>query len=329
MRAARGRRTPRAARRRPRLPLPPARHHRPPPRRRPARPGLRRARRLRVRVRRRPTSTSTCTTTSGAGSPTRDFALQPGDLTTWPSLKERVTARSSTGAGAAPRGSTTSCARRSTTASVKAQPAGRRGDLLRLPVVLPDPGAGVLRGRVRRQGLPRRGGQPGHGDRVDAARADRRRARPAARSRRSRTTPRPPGSSASSCSSTPGSAWLSALRERAASPSSSCRPREQPNFVIGKVRDLLTLAVIGVGPARGRRRLRARVRASPRTSSAWLGLGAELALAGPAGHRRAGPARQHAAVLRHVPAAGRPQTSRSAPCGRVRCSARSAFEILK
>ena len=48
VRAARERRTPRAARGRPALPLPPARDDRAPPRRRAARPGLRRARRLRV-----------------------------------------------------------------------------------------------------------------------------------------------------------------------------------------------------------------------------------------------------------------------------------------
>ena len=36
------------------------------------------------------------------------------------------------------------------------RPAGRGGHLLRLPVVLPDPGARVLRRRLRRPGLPRR-----------------------------------------------------------------------------------------------------------------------------------------------------------------------------
>ena len=121
VRAARGRRTPGAARRRPGLPVPPARHHRPPRRRGPARPGLRRAGRLRVPVRGRTTSASTCTTTSGAGRPP---ATSPCNRVPDPmaSLTIGSSAASRRSGSGAPRW-TTPCARRSTTAGPR--PASR------------------------------------------------------------------------------------------------------------------------------------------------------------------------------------------------------------
>ena len=119
--------------------------------------------------------------------------------------------------------------------TVKAAPAGRRRHLLRLPVVLPDPGAGVLRRRLGRPGLPRRAGQPGRRRSSRCSRASSATATaqiPARRHRARRRDGRAdrPGRRRS----TPGSAGSRRMRDAPRSWSSSCPRSEQPNFVVGQ-----------------------------------------------------------------------------------------------
>ena len=67
-----------------------------------------------------------------------------------------------------------------------------------------------------------------------------------------------------------GLGWLSALRD-ALITVFALPEREQPNFVMGKVRDLITLAVLGVGAAGRGGRSPASSPASPRTCSTGSG----------------------------------------------------------
>ena len=110
-----------------------------------------------------------------------------------------------------------------------------------------------------------------------------------------------------------GLGWLSALRD-ALITVFALPDREQPNFVMGKLRDLITLAVIGVVLLLSRWRSPASSPASPRTC--WTGLGFEhgLGLAGQAGHDRARSRRQRGPAPPDVPA---PRRARPAVAGDV------------
>ena len=150
--------------------------------------------------------------------------------------------------------------------------AGRGGHLLRLPVALPDPGAVVLRRRLRCPGLPRGTAQPAGRDQPAAARPDRRPRQPDPARATSRTPPAPSACSACSASLYTGLGWLSAMRD-ALAVVFELPAREQPNFVLGKLRDLSTLALVGVALLVSVAVSGLRQRVRRRRCCAWLGLG--------------------------------------------------------
>ena len=120
-----------------------------------------------------------------------------------------------------------------------------------------------------------------------------------------------------------GLGWLSAMRD-ALAVVFELPAREQPNFVVGKLRDLLALVVIGVVLMLSRGGVRLRHAASPgRARLARARAPASRPLL-QAGHACCRPRRQRAAVLRDVPAAGRAAHPDAGRCGRARCSAPSA-----
>ena len=124
-----------------------------------------------------------------------------------------------------------------------------------------------------------------------------------------------------------GLGWLSALRD-ALITVFALPAREQPNFVMGKVRDLITLAIIGAvllfavaftGIVSG----------FSEDLLGWLGLSTELGWLVTAAHHRARPARQRRALLRDVPAAGRARTSPKRAMWSGALLGAVGFEILK
>ena len=265
------------------VPVPPARDDRPPPARRRARPGVRGAGRLRVRLRRPTSSTSTSTTTRPAGSRRRDFPLQPRRCADVPSLKERLAPRSRPRRDA--RSSTTWCGCRSTTATSRAasrparSPTSRSCRSSRSWRSRSSSSAGVAQVYPDAERRPHRRHQrrccPGLiGDRRGPDLARRHRAGGRRRS----------GSSALLGLLYAGLGWLSAMRD-ALIVVFELPGAEQPNFVVGKLRDLVTLALIGVDAGAERRGRRVRQRLRRATCSTGSGSASELAPAGRAAHR--------------------------------------------
>ena len=105
-------------------------------------------------------------------TPTRYFPLHAGYLGDMPSLKERLTDRVAEIRKRRP-AVDHAVLMQEHYGDDQGGPAGRRRDVLRVPVGLPGARARVLRRRVRRQGLPRGPGHPGHLDQVDVPGADR------------------------------------------------------------------------------------------------------------------------------------------------------------
>ena len=104
--------------------------------------------------------------------------------------------------------------------------------------------------------------------------------------------------------------------------------REQPSFLIGKLRDVLALMALGIDPGRERGGVRRRDQgAHPDHGVArpGRGRGGLLLGAGPV----PGPGGQHAALLRLLPPARAARTSPAGRCGPVRSWGPSLFEVLK
>ena len=133
------------------LPVPPARHHRPPPRRRRSSTGPSTSSRTSSASSTSRTSTSTCTTTTLGWQPTRDFAAAAG-VPEPHGLAEAARHRPRSHELRARHPRVDHVVRtQEHYGEVKAGQQAGAVDLLRLPVVLPDPGAGVLRRRLRRR----------------------------------------------------------------------------------------------------------------------------------------------------------------------------------
>ena len=149
-----------------------------------------------------------------------------------------------------------------------------------------------------------------------------RRGRSAA-ARPSRTT-RPASSASVSCwRSTP--AWAGSRACASALIAVFEEPeKEKPNFILGKVRDILALLTLGLGADRQRGGLRCGDQARRRRSSTSSASAPGATPAGLGAGPRPGAPRQHGALLRVLPGARRPQRADAGRCGPGRCSARSA-----
>ena len=188
-------------------------------------------------------------------------------------------------------------------------------------LVLPDPGAGVRGHRVRRPGLRRRGERPRRRDQLGAPRARRRgRGRDLPQRHPRLGAGHPVGRHRRGPLLRPRLAVEHA--GRADRRCSSCPQREQPNFIVGKIRDLIALALLGVvlivsvgvsGVVRG----------LSEQILDWVGLGSDLGWLLGADRRRDRPGRQRAAVLRPVQGPRRSRTCPAGRSGRARSSAPS------
>ena len=155
--------------------------------------------------------------------------------------------------------STRWCAPSSTTATVKGNIQAGAVTYFALHLVLPDPGAGVRGHRLRRPGLRRRRGRPGRRDQLGAPRVSS--ARATGQISLSDIRDSAPGilSVGIVVVLYSGLGWLSSMRD-ALIVMFELPEREQPNFIVGKVRDLIALALARRGADRERRCLRRRPR---------------------------------------------------------------------
>ena len=128
------------------------------------------------------------------------------------------------------------------------QPPGRGGDVLRVPLVLPDPGARVLRRRQGVEGVPEGPGRPRHGAAGAVPGVDRDRSG-------FERAPASPASSAWSASCTPGSGgcprcarrWSSSSSSRSGSSRTSCSASSATSMALGLIGLTLLVSVAVTG----------------------------------------------------------------------------------
>ena len=223
-----------------------------------------------------------------------------------PSPQERPLRAASRRCASAGRCSTTLVRTQQHYGAVKAGQQAGAVTYFALPVVLPDPGAGVLRGRLRLPGLPRRADNLVDGDRPGAARADRHRRQPAPAARHRGAPPATVGLLGLLGVLYAGLGWLSGMRD------ALVVVFELPRSATAQLRASASSATWSRWPSSASRcwsrgRLRRRDRVLHGRSSTWLGARPRAGAGWSRSlDRGARPGRQHAALLRAVPAARRP-----------------------